>query len=108
MQKNIPKLRFSEFKDEWGEKRLSDVADFLKGSGISKQDILSNGIEKCIRYGELYTSYSEVINKVISFTNQSKEKSLLSKKGDILVPSSGETPIDIATVSSIQLKHVLL
>lgn len=24
----IPKLRFSEFKDEWQEKRLGDISDF--------------------------------------------------------------------------------
>ena len=32
MQKNIPKLRFLEFKDEWEEKKLSDLTQIYDGT----------------------------------------------------------------------------
>ena len=87
---------------------MDDFVVFLKGKGISKDDIVNNGKNKCIRYGELYTEYSEVINEVKSRTNISIEGSVLSKENDVLIPSSGETAIDIATVSCVKENNVLL
>ena len=85
---------------DWDEVRLGDISTFHKGKGISKKDISHNGIA-CIRYGELYTKYSERITKIISKTNLSKEKLFLSQKNDILIPASGETAIDLATASCV-------
>jgi len=65
----IPALRFPEFKGEWEESILGDVATFAKGKGISKSDISNNGKFECIRYGELYTHYNEIIKDIISKTN---------------------------------------
>ena len=49
----VPKLRFKEFEDsgEWEEKELGEIAKFTKGKGISKSDVVENGILPCIRYG---------------------------------------------------------
>ena len=104
--KNIPPLRFPEFSGEWEGKKLGEIADFFKGAGISKEDVCENGKNKCIRYGELYTKYKEIINKINSKTNI--EKSFLGKKNDVLIPSSGETAIDIATSSCLRQDNVLL
>ena len=59
-----PRLRFPEFRDagEWEVKRLGEVAAFHKGKGVSKSDISPDGVLPCIRYGELYTRYLNVIN----------------------------------------------
>ena len=62
----IPKLRFFGFAGEWEERKLGDIVAFLKGSGISKEDVSQGGKYKCIRYGELYTEYREVIKEVKS------------------------------------------
>lgn len=99
----MPGLRFKEFKDsgEWEEKTLEEVATFLKGKGISKSDIAMDGAQPCIRYGELYTCYKEVINSVISFTSLSPEELILSEANDVIIPSSGETREDIATASCV-------
>ncbi len=59
---------------------------FLRGQGISKKDIVENGKNKCIHYGEIYTIYQPVIENVISKTNI--EGKILSKKGDVLIPST--------------------
>ena len=53
--KNIPALRFPEFKGEWKKKKLGEIAIFSKGKGIPKSDISPDGETDCIRYGELYS-----------------------------------------------------
>jgi len=106
--KKIPKLRFPGFSGIWEEKKLAEVADFLKGKGISKEEISEDGINKCIRYGELYTEYKEIIKDVKSKTNVLKKDSLESEKDDVLIPSSGETALDIATTSCVRESGILL
>jgi len=98
---NIPQLRFPEFSGEWEEKRLGDIAAFSKGKGISKSDIDNDGQLECVRYGELYTTYNELIKDVHSKTNIAKEDVKLSQIGDVIIPASGETAIDIATASCV-------
>lgn len=93
---------------EWERLRLGDIADFIKGKGMSRQDVQREGVNKCIRYGELYTAYGEVIHEVKSMTNRSRQESVESEAGDVLIPASGETPIDIARATCIQESGVLL
>jgi type I restriction enzyme S subunit len=107
-QKNIPKLRFPEFKGEWERKKLGEVATFSKGKGISKVDIIEDGRNECIRYGELYTHYNETINEIKSKTNIDLKDLVLSEANDVIIPASGETQIDIATASCVLKKGVAL
>jgi type I restriction enzyme S subunit len=106
--RNVPKLRFPEFEEEWEENKLGNIAVFLKGKGISKSDISDDGENECIRYGELYTTYNEVISSVISKTNVTLDISVLSEENDVIIPSSGETQLDIATASCVLKKGVIL
>ncbi|HAG08287.1 MAG TPA: N-6 DNA methylase [Desulfotomaculum sp.] len=81
------KIQNSNFKIvALGELEKSEKITFLRGQGISKKDIIQNGKNKCIHYGEIYTLYQPVIKEVISRTNV--EGKILSKKGDVLVPST--------------------
>lgn len=93
--------------EEWEVKKLGDICKFSKGKGISKSDITEEGIE-CIRYGELYTTYKENITQIFSRTNLDKENLVLSEKNDIIIPSSGETAIDIAKASCVSKDNVAL
>src|SRR5690554_1637612 len=106
----VPKFRFPEFENdgEWEEKKLGEVAEFSKGKGISKADIIDGGALPCIRYGELYTYYNETISEVKSFTNEGKENLVLSKANDVIIPASGETQIDIATASCVLREGIAL
>ncbi|MDH2593262.1 restriction endonuclease subunit S [Acinetobacter nosocomialis] len=97
----------SEF-EEWEKTILGKIGIFLKGKGISKADIVQNGAIPCIRYGELYTQYGEVISNVISATNLEVNSLVLSKANDVLIPASGETQIDIATASCVLQSEVAL
>lgn len=94
-----PRLRFPEFRNapEWEQHRLGDIASISKGKGISKADIAVEGRTPCIRYGELYTVYGEVIDRPLSRTDVPAAELVLSQAGDVLVPASGETKEDIAT-----------
>ena len=104
----VPNLRFPEFKEEWEEERLADIADLYKGTGISKDQLSDDG-EPCILYGELYTKYkSETIREVISKTNIDNTKLVRSKANDVIIPCSGETAEDIATARCVLNCNILL
>lgn len=101
--KSVPECRFKEFENagEWKTFKLKDIASFFKGKGISKTDVSDKAMTPCIRYGELYTTYNEVIETTKSYTNLPLSDLFLSKSNDIIIPSSGETAEDIATASCI-------
>lgn len=105
--KKTPKLRFKEFSGDWEEKELKNLGSFFKGSGISKSELSEEGIP-CILYGELYTKYGEVISNIVSKTNLNTKNLVSGNKNDVLIPSSGETAIDISTASCLQQDGVLL
>jgi type I restriction enzyme S subunit len=106
--KNFPNLRFPGFEDEWEVKKLGEISKFSKGKGISKIDIVENGETECIRYGELYTHYGEVISEIKSRTNIDKGSLILSEANDVIIPASGETQIDIATASCVLKSGIAL
>lgn len=97
----------SDFPD-WKETNLNKLAKFEKGRGISKSDISVNGTAPCIRYGELYTTYGNVIEEVISMTNYPPNNPIMSSGNDVIIPSSGETAEDIATASAVLVENVIL
>lgn len=103
-----PKLRFPEFDDSYKNVYLKDIAKFSKGKNISKADIIEDGVFECIRYGELYTTYGEVIDKIVSKTNLDKKNLVFSEANDIIIPASGESAIDIATASCVIKEGVAL
>lgn len=106
------KLRFKDENGKdypnWEEKKLGEVAKFSKGKGISKSEVSEDGINECIRYGELYTRYGEVIQNVFSKTNFDINKAVVSQANDVIIPASGETQIDIATASCVMKSGVIL
>ena len=105
---NVPHLRFPEFHGEWEKCKLGDITTLTKGSGISKDQRSATGTP-CILYGELYTTYkSEVIDYVVSKTDISDKNLVRSCANDIIIPSSGETAIDISTARCVLSPDVLL
>lgn len=106
MTSSIPELRFPEFEGEWEKVPLSKKGKFTKGMGVSKNDLTNEGIP-AIRYGELYTTYEESIGKVESKV-ASADGLKVSQGNEVLIPSSGETAIDIATASALQEAGVVL
>ena len=101
-------MRFPGFDGEWETKKLGEIAMFSKGKGISKIDIEDDGKIECIRYGELYTHYSEIINEIKSLTNINEADLIFSEVNDVIIPASGESAVDIATASCVLKDKVAL
>ena len=79
----------------------------MKGAPLSKADITDEGTP-FVLYGELYTTYGEVTRSIKRRTDKAVEPQFYSKVGDVIMPTSGETPEDIATASCIMLPNVIL
>jgi len=91
----------------WKIERLWNIADFYKWKGLPKKDIIEWWRYKCIHYWELFTNYKEVIKNINNFTNNNKE-TFLSKKNDVLMPTSDVTPNWLATASSLYENNIIL
>ena len=92
---------------EWTTAKIGDIGTFIKGAPLSKADISSDGTP-FILYGELYTTYNEVISKVVRKTQASVDKQYYSRIGDVIIPTSGETPEEISTASCVMLPDIIL
>ena len=102
-----PEIRFKGFEGDWVEKRLGEVATFLKGRGLPKSALVPNGAEPCIHYGELFTRYPEIIGEIISRTNSSLD-AFRSNANDVLMPTSDVTPRGLAKASCLTVGGVIL
>ena len=96
----------SEFP-EWEEKRLEELGSFVKGAPLSKADISLQGTPM-ILYGELYTTYNEVTYEITRRTNRVVEQKYYSRIGDVIIPTSGETPEEISTATCVMKDGVIL
>jgi type I restriction enzyme S subunit len=93
--------------DKYPHLSLDEIAkEWLKGQGFKKDDICEDGDTGCIHYGELFTKYGPVINKVLSRTSVEKKKT--SRIGDILFPASDVTPTGLARCSMLPFDDVVL
>lgn len=101
------KKRLKGFEDKNRVVKLGEVAIFKKGKGLPKSVLNCNGKYEAIHYGELFTKYNECIERVISKTD-SIHGMLLSKKNDILMPTSDVTPRGLSTASYIDKDGVIL
>ena len=98
----LPKLLYND----WEQRKLDDVAEFSKGSGYSKGDLIEVGTP-IILYGRLYTKYETSISDVDTYV-EAKEGSVYSKGGEVIVPASGETAEDIARAATVDKSGILL
>lgn len=91
----------------WKTETIGNLGTFIKGAALSKADISDTGVP-FILYGELYTTYKEVVRDIIRTTQASVDDVYLSRVGDVVVPTSGETPEEISTASCIMVPDVIL
>ena len=92
---------------QWQCDTIGNLGSFIKGAPLSKADISETGTP-FILYGELYTTYHEVITSVVRKTEAVVEQVYHSMVGDVLIPTSGETPEEISTASCVMLPGVIL
>ena len=84
-----------EVPEQWEVKRLRQVGRLLKGSGGSKEDLVETGVP-CIRYGDLYTTFSFHITKARGFVTTERVHDYTPiEAGDVLFAASGEKLAEI-------------
>lgn len=103
-----PALRFQGYTDDWEQRKLSEICDFEKGRGLSKDEIDADGEYPCILYGQLFTEYGMFINDVIYRSKSFCSDYKLSEKGDILIPRCDTTPDGLGRASSLGLERVII
>ena len=105
---NVPKLRFKEFSGEWEKGTLKDFGTFYYGKSAPKSSVTKDATTPCVRYGELYGTYKEIIKEIKSYTNIDSDNLKLSKGGEILIPRVGENPLDFANCSYLPMSKVAI
>ena len=86
---------------------IADLGEPFNVGNLSKDDLSEAG-NPCIIYGELFTTYGETISQIESHTNK-KEGMTLSKKGDLLFPTSTTVDaISLIAPSVINVDGVIL
>src|SRR5690606_38682334 len=103
-----PKLRFPEFDGGWKEFSFKEIFNFSTGKNIKQKEAAPHFETPCVRYGELYYMYKEVISNIINYTNLDKSELKFSEGDEILLPSAGEDPMDIGSASALTLKNVAI
>ena len=103
---NVPEIRFKGFSDAWEQRKAADIAEYAKGNGYSKGDLIETGTP-IILYGRLYTKYQFAISDVDTFV-EPKNGSVYSQGNEVIVPASGETAEDIARASAVEKSGILL
>jgi len=105
-------LRFKEFgsqqRDFYNKYSFSDIFLFSTGKNIKQSEASPDFEIPCVRYGELYHMYNEVITEVINKTNLDKSELLFSEGNEIILPSAGEDPLDIGSASALTIKGVAI
>jgi type I restriction enzyme S subunit len=89
------KTRLPGFSGDWDIVTLNQLGSFSKGQGITRDNVVDSGV-RCIRYGEIYTHYNDIIREFFSFisANVAKQSRRL-RCGDLLFTGSGETAEEI-------------
>jgi type I restriction enzyme, S subunit len=87
--------RLPGFSKAWQPSRLGDLGDFLKGSGVRK-DQAQSGSLACIRYGEIYTHHNDYVRAFASWISPMVAATATRLRcGDLLFAGSGETKEEI-------------
>ena len=109
---DLKKLKSAIIENHYNqaEKQTASIADLgepFSVGNLAKDDLTETGMP-CVVYGELFTTYGETISQIESHTNKTTGK-ILSKKGDLLFPSS--TTVDAMSLiapSVINVDGVIL
>ena len=79
----------------WQRVKLGEFGTFYKGQGITKADLVKDGIP-CLRYAEIYTKYDGIVNELFSSVSPDvATKATPIQSGDIIFAASGETAVEI-------------
>ena len=93
---------------QWRTGRIDEFGYFYYGKSAPKFSLSKDAPTPCVRYGELYSTYDEVVEKIQSYTNIEPSNLKFSKGGEVLVPRVGEDPLDFANCSYLPIPNVAI
>lgn len=111
--KNIPSLRFPEFKGVWEKKKLGEVMNFKVTNSFSRENLnYEKGVVKNIHYGDIHTKFQtlfDITNESVPFVNEEISTGRISedfycKEGDVIFADASEDINDVG--KSIEIKNL--
>ena len=109
--KNVPKLRFSGFSDEWEEKKLGDFLEFYSTNSLSRDCLnYESGKIRNIHYGDIHMNFPTIVDakkEIIPFINEDIDTSKIKedsycKDGDLIIADASEDYNDIGKAIEIE------
>ena len=107
-ERNTPEVRFDGFSDEWIQKTINGYGYFYYGKSAPKWSVQPDASTPCIRYGELYTKFDGLVDRVYSYTTIPPSSLKFSTGREVLVPRVGEEPLDFARCSWLSLPNIAI
>ncbi|PWX67231.1 restriction endonuclease subunit S [Clostridium perfringens] len=92
MSRNVPKLRFKGFEDEWKEYRLGDLVNYKKGFAFKSDYYVNEGIRIIKISDTTEDSISEIGSTFINSSHFEKFIEWKLSKDDIIVSTVGSRP----------------
>lgn len=94
-----------EIPEHWDVMPIGRIGRLFKGNGGSKSDNSESGVA-CVRYGELYTTFDSIIDRIRTRIPADCAPSYTPiHYGDILFAASGETVADIGRSAAVLLNE---
>lgn len=98
------KIEFKDLSESSRKKiKLKDIYKFYRGKHIGLKDISTSGENKAIAYGQLYTTYSNVIEVV---EGKSDKEGTIGIKNDLLFPTSSTVPRGTSQATALMVDNV--
>ena len=61
--KRVPKIRFPGFADDWEQRKLGEVFEYLQNNTLSRAELnLEGGVAKNVHYGDVLIKYGEYLD----------------------------------------------
>ncbi|WP_143739872.1 restriction endonuclease subunit S [Ligilactobacillus salivarius] len=100
----VPEVRFPGFTDAWEQRKLGEIVEWSKGSGLSKDALNIQGIGvPVIHYADLY-KFNSVQKEVIHWTMNNIGTKI--PENNLLFPMSDVTPDGLARTSTVLQSNV--
>ena len=96
--KSVPEIRFSEFTDDWEQRKLGNILISLQNNTLSRADLSHEaGVAKNVHYGDVLIKFGEVLDvskeklpMILDESVLSKYKASFLQNGDVIVADTAE------------------
>ena len=97
-KRNVPKLRFPGFTEDWEQRKFADVFDTLQNNTLSRSELdFEVGRVKNVHYGDVLIKYGDFIDVAIDKLPYIKDEQIVKRftgsllqDGDIIIADTAE------------------